>query len=63
LTSRPRDLTSPPVQKQADGELFWKITSGRGPMPSWRWLSEPERWALVRVIRDLGRANAGGNGR
>ncbi len=53
LTPRPRNLTEPATQDQTDGELFWKITTGRAPMPTWRHLSERERWSLVHYIRSL----------
>jgi cytochrome c5 len=53
LNPKPADWTSPRVQDQSDGELFWKISSGRGAMPSWRQLPERERWALLRFIRTL----------
>jgi len=29
-------------------------------MPAWPWLPERERWALVWMIRELGRAAASG---
>ena len=54
LNPKPADWTSLRVQKESDGEIFWKITTGRGPMPSWRHLSENDRWAVVRYIRTLG---------
>jgi mono/diheme cytochrome c family protein len=39
---------------ETDGSLFWKISEGRGPMPSWKdTLSEKERWELVNYIRKL----------
>jgi mono/diheme cytochrome c family protein len=60
LNPRPRDLTSQSVQSEPDGALFWKITRGRGAMPAWPWLPERERWALVWMIRELGRAAASG---
>lgn len=54
LTPRPADLTSTIVQMQTDGELFWKITNGRTPMPSWeQTLSEEDRWNVVNYIRTL----------
>ena len=53
LNPKPADWTSKKVQDEADGELFWKITNGRGPMPSWRHLPENDRWAVVRFIRTL----------
>ena len=58
LTPRPADWTSARVQNQSDGELFWKISEGRGAMPSWNHLSEKERWAVIRFIKSL-RAGAG----
>ena len=57
LNPRPRDLTSPSVQGEFDGALFFKITRGRGAMPAWLWLSERERWALVWAMRNLGSAS------
>ena len=53
LNPKPADWTSPAVQSESDGEIFWKITTGRGPMPSWRHLPESDRWAVVRYIRTL----------
>lgn len=34
-----------------DGEVFWQITKGARPMPSFESLSEEERWQLVDYIR------------
>ena len=53
LNPKPADWTSKKVQGEPDGEIFWKITTGRGPMPSWRHLPENDRWAIVRYIRTL----------
>ncbi len=53
LNPKPADWTSPRVQDQSDGELFWKISTGRGAMPSWRQLPERERWAVLRFIKTL----------
>jgi len=53
LNPKPADWTSKRVQDEPDGELFWKITTGRGAMPAWRHLPENERWAIVRYIRTL----------
>ena len=30
---KPADWTSPKIQAESDGELFWKISNGRGAMP------------------------------
>lgn len=51
LPVKPANWTSPSTQAMADGEIFWKITNGRGPMPPWKHLSENDRWALVHFIR------------
>ena len=53
LNPKPADWTSKRVQDESDGEIFWKVTTGRGAMPSWRHLPENDRWALVRYIRTL----------
>lgn len=53
LNPRPADWTSPTAQAESDGELFWKITNGRGAMPPWKHLSESDRWAIVHYIRSL----------
>jgi mono/diheme cytochrome c family protein len=50
---KPADWTSAKVQSQSDGELFWKISEGRGAMPPWKSLPEKERWELVNYIRSL----------
>jgi mono/diheme cytochrome c family protein len=53
LPTKPADWTSAKVKSETDGELFWKISNGRGPMPPWKHLSEKERWDLVAYIRSL----------
>jgi len=50
---KPANWTSDAVQKQTDGELFWKISNGRGAMPPWKHLPENERWEIVNYIRTL----------
>ena len=54
LNPKPADWTSSKVQAESDGEIFWKISTGRGAMPAWNFLPESDRWALVRYIRSLG---------
>jgi mono/diheme cytochrome c family protein len=52
LNPRPADLTSSKVQDQSDGAIFWKITNGNPPMPSFKdALSKKQRWDLVTFIR------------
>jgi mono/diheme cytochrome c family protein len=53
LNPKPADWTSQKVQAESDGEIFWKISNGRGAMPPWKHLSEKDRWALIRYIRSL----------
>ncbi|HEV8640000.1 MAG TPA: cytochrome c [Methylomirabilota bacterium] len=50
---KPADWTSARVQSQTEGELFWKISNGRGAMPPWKHLPEKERWEIVNYIRTL----------
>ncbi len=50
----PGDLTKAKTQDQTDGELFWKITEGKKPMPSSKLtLSDDQRWQVVNYIRTL----------
>jgi mono/diheme cytochrome c family protein len=53
LNPKPADWTSARVQSESDGELFWKISNGRGAMPPWKHLPENERWSLIQYIRSL----------
>jgi mono/diheme cytochrome c family protein len=43
------------MEGATDGELFYKISHGRKPMPSFqKRLSEEQRWQLVLLIRSFG---------
>ena len=53
LQPKPADWTSAKIAKETDGELFWKISNGRGPMPPWKHLPDQERWEIVNYIRTL----------
>jgi len=54
LNPHPANLTSKRVQSQKDGEIFWKITNGRGPMVKWGpIIKESDRWDLVNYVRTL----------
>ena len=55
LPQKPANFTDAQMMKAAtDGELFWKMTTGRAPMPSWQdRLSETQRWTLVNYLREL----------
>jgi mono/diheme cytochrome c family protein len=50
---KPANWTAEAVQKETDGELFWKISNGRGAMPPWKHLPEKDRWELVNYLRTL----------
>jgi mono/diheme cytochrome c family protein len=51
-----KDFTKPDFTKQTDGEIYWKITNGRDPMPTFKSkLSNDERWGLVNYVRTLGK--------
>ena len=42
------------MKEMTDGEVFWKITTGKGPMPSYeKELTKNERWDLVNYIRSF----------
>jgi mono/diheme cytochrome c family protein len=51
----PSDLTNPSeMNKLTDGEIFYQITEGRKPMPSFRKkLTEEQRWQLVLLVRSF----------
>ena len=55
LSKEPADFTNvKTMQKIKDGELFWKISTGRAPMPSYATeLSETDRWQMVNYVRYL----------
>jgi len=52
---RPTDFTDARgLEGVTDGELFYKLSEGRRPMPSFKKrLSEEQRWQLVLLIRAL----------
>jgi mono/diheme cytochrome c family protein len=50
----PTNLASQMVQANTDGELFWKITNGRSPMPVHRVrFDDEQRWYIVTFLRTL----------
>jgi mono/diheme cytochrome c family protein len=51
---RPTNFTDPSISKEPDGVLFFKMSEGKRPMPSFRRkLSERQRWELVTLIRSF----------
>jgi mono/diheme cytochrome c family protein len=56
LGIHPAKLSDPVVREETDGELFWKITVGKKPMPSYRTrLSPTDRWNVINYLRTLTR--------
>jgi mono/diheme cytochrome c family protein len=44
------DLGSDAIQKETDGQLFWKISEARRPMPLTD-LTNDQRWDIINYIR------------
>jgi len=54
LNPKPRNLSDPKIQEQTDGSIFWKITEGRKPMPTFdKLISEDDRWHVINYVRTL----------
>ena len=54
LNIHPARLSDPNLANESDGALFWKITTGKKPMPAYgKRLSESDRWNLVNYVRTL----------
>ena len=54
LKVSPGNLSDPKLWKQTDGALFWKISTGKKPMPSMEktW-TETQRWNCINYVRTL----------
>ena len=56
LTKVPGNFTAKEFQNQSDGAIFWKMTQGNKPMPSFKTAySDEERWSVVNYLRTLGK--------
>jgi mono/diheme cytochrome c family protein len=56
----PPDAASEMMQENSDGQLFYKITIGRGAMPQFETtLSSDDRWKVITYIRRFDPRNAG----
>jgi len=52
LNPQPADPATEKIQRNLDGEMFYKITQGRGPMPSFKnSLSSNDIWNVVSFLR------------
>jgi mono/diheme cytochrome c family protein len=56
----PADLTEAKrMSKFTDGDLFYKITVGKKPMPSFeKRLNEQQRWEMVLLVRSLANSSS-----
>ena len=65
LPTKPANFTDAKLMSlETDGTLFWKMSKGRSPMPTWEdELKVDERWKLVNYIRQLGKNAAADNGK
>jgi mono/diheme cytochrome c family protein len=54
LVPHPADITSEQMHKNSEGDLFYKITNGRGGMPQFKTtISEDDRWRIVNYIMNF----------
>jgi len=54
LGIHPAKLSDPVIRQETDGELFWKITVGKKPMPNYGTrLSPADRWNVINYLRSL----------
>lgn len=54
LVPPPVDITSEKMQKNTEGELYYKISNGRGGMPQFQaTISEDDRWRIVNYIMNF----------
>jgi mono/diheme cytochrome c family protein len=54
LVPLPVDVTSDKMQNNTEGELFFKITNGRGAMPQFKaTISDDDRWRIVNYISNF----------
>lgn len=52
LNPKPGDFATEKFSKQTDGSLFFKLSKGRGGMPSFEsQLAEADRWSIISYIR------------
>ena len=56
LGIHPAKLSDPVIRQETDGELFWKITVGKKPMPNYGTrLSPTDHWNVINYLRSLAR--------
>jgi mono/diheme cytochrome c family protein len=59
----PADLTDPKLLRNVtDGEIFYQISQGRRPMPSFKnRLTQDQRWQLVLLMRSFSEPSSSGS--
>ena len=54
LDITPGDFTSAESAKVSEGEMYWKTTQGRKPMPAFKdKLTDNERWSVIMYVKSL----------
>jgi mono/diheme cytochrome c family protein len=54
LKVQPHDLSAPQISGQSDGALYWKLNTGRNPMPKYdELLTEEQRWQVINYLRTV----------
>lgn len=54
LERKPANLADAKLWSETDGALFWKVTEGNTPMPSFREaFSDDQRWQVINYVRTL----------
>jgi mono/diheme cytochrome c family protein len=49
----PMSIVGPATQARSDGYIFGMIRNGRGLMPTYNRIEEPDRWDIVNYVRSL----------
>jgi mono/diheme cytochrome c family protein len=56
LNPKPTNFMESHGEKMTDGEHFWKISTGKGPMPSYeKQLTVEERWHVINYVNTFGK--------
>jgi mono/diheme cytochrome c family protein len=54
LEKSPGDLSKPTLWDQTDGAIFWKLSTGKKPMPTFdTQTTETERWQIINYVRTM----------
>ncbi|OFY16904.1 MAG: hypothetical protein A2X11_00815 [Bacteroidetes bacterium GWE2_42_24] len=63
LVPKPTDPASDKYQGQTDGEMFFKIQTGRGAMPKFaEVISDNDKWSIIHFVRSLKKKSSAGAG-